>query len=248
MRLEVRTDTGPATGVMRALFEDQLPFATSGAINDTALDFQKVQRRHLDSIFEIRRPQFIERSIRIRRGEFATKRKLEATVRVDSAPSGRSESDSIVSKFETERRMRSFKGGGTMVPTQHTPRTATGIVRPSLRPSKLKLVAHKKGAVFSGKSNVMRGKHRTVFIRKPNGRGLVLQRRGSGPSSELVPIFFRWPSVRLTPNLKFVQNAERTVQDRFEDNFEKRWTKALRTASRRGTRLSTSANRIRRLL
>src|SRR5690606_37419170 len=75
----------------------QIPFATAQAINRTALDFQQEERSHLLKAFEVRRKQWVERNVKIGRGDFARKDKLKATVRMEAPGTGRSD---ILAKFE----------------------------------------------------------------------------------------------------------------------------------------------------
>ncbi|MHC5059306.1 MAG: hypothetical protein ACYTKD_32025, partial [Planctomycetota bacterium] len=64
MNIELDTNAAQVSRTLRFLFAEQLPFATSKAINDTAKDAQKAQRAGMARRFTVRRPTFVFRSIK----------------------------------------------------------------------------------------------------------------------------------------------------------------------------------------
>lgn len=60
-----------------------ISFATSQALNDTALHFQLVQQLHQLLTYEIRVPNLFENAVKIRRQDRATKANLQAVVWID---------------------------------------------------------------------------------------------------------------------------------------------------------------------
>lgn len=227
MRIEVDIDTAPAEAFVRAVMSDQLPFAMQRSVNRTALLFQRDERERLHQIFNLRRVPFAERAIKIKRGDFATKMKPEAKVRVEAA-GGRSD---IFAKFETDTVKLPFRGKSIAVPTSNVPLTAGGIVPKRFRPSKLfeSATQHGQGKVFRSKGNVYRGKRNTFLVRRPGGRGMIIHRFGPAPSDTEVWYQFV-PRVRIRPELEFVETARKTVKRHWEAEFTRAWTEAVLSA------------------
>lgn len=223
MRIKVDTNAADVAGLLRRIFHDQVPFATSSAINTTAKQFQKAQRAHQRRVFEVRRPTFMDRAVKIR--PFASKRKLEAVVSIDP-PGGAARSD-IITKFEQDRRKAPRSGSRLAIPTHDVPKTAAGIVRKPFRPASLEL--KEIGRTRSG-GKLSRGKKRTFAVREPGGRGFIAQRIGRRGSGKTRLLFVFEPEVPIRPELHFHRNAQRTVSTRFPSNFATAFDKAVRGA------------------
>ncbi|MGE0456424.1 MAG: hypothetical protein AB7I13_00250 [Vicinamibacterales bacterium] len=222
--LELQVDADHAAAAMRAIWQDQLPFATSSAINRTALDFQKAQRAHQASIFRIRRPAFVQNAVKIK--PFSSKKSLAARVMIDP-PGGQARAD-ILTKFETDTQKFPFRGTRLAVPTDNVPRTGAGIVKKGWRPKDLGLSAHGSGSrALPGKGHmVLKGKRRTVAFLRPGGRGGIFERDGD----ELVPLYWFVPSVPIKPTLHFESNTKRTVERQWASNFTTAFDRAINTA------------------
>jgi len=235
MNISVDIDTSGVSRWVREVFDDQLPFATSRAINTVALEFQRVQRQHMLSVFEVRRRKFIERSVKIRRGDFATKQRLEATVRIETPGGGRR--DDIFTKFETGARKLPTRGAHIAIP-QAAKRTRTGIIGRSQRPRAFKFKLHGTGP----KATVFRGLKRTFMIFNRDGGGGIYQRVGRrrsasrslrrrrSTSSRLRMLFVFRPEAPTPQILDFIDNAEKTVQRRWPKAFAESFDEAMRTA------------------
>ena len=219
IEIDVRDD---ASRYVSTVFARQMPFATAVALNETAKDFQAVERARLHSIFTLRRPQFAEQSIKIK--PFATKTRQEVRIAVDS-PGGRSD---ILGKFESDTSKGPFRGRSVAVPTEHVPRTAGGIIKKGWRPSELFRDAkqHGEGRVFKRKGNVYRGGRGTFLVRKPGGRGTIFMRDGD----ELRALYQLVPRVKIRPELEFVKTATATVKSQWTPNFRAAFDRAIRTA------------------
>ncbi len=222
------TDTQHASRFMRDLWRDQLPFATSKEINRTALDFQGTQRHRMVSIFNVRRPTFVLRAVKIK--PFSTKRLLRARVLIDP-PGGRKRAD-ILTKFESDTQKTPFSGSRIAIPTDNVPRTPAGVIRKRWRPKALNLRGHGSGSrALPGKGHmVLVGDRKTVAFLKPGGRGGIFERDGP----DLVPLYWFAPRVRIRPNLRFVHTARRTIRQRWERNFTRAFNESVRTARVRG--------------
>ncbi len=203
--------------------QKQIPFATAKALNETALNVQKAERAQLEQGFKLRRRDWAFRNIKINRGDFATKSRLRAIVRIES-PGGGARSD-ILGKFEDGGIKRPRMGSRIAIPGE-VQRTKTGIVSKGLRPSALNF----RPVGGNSRSNVMKGDKRTFLIRKPGGRGVILQRTGRGKRAGVRVLFFFRPSVRIDRRLRFHDTAVKTVQDTFNRNFGRAFAEAIRTA------------------
>jgi len=217
--MNVTVDVRGATEVsnfLRAVYQDQLPFVNSSAINSTAKDFQADERRHMADIFTIRRKSFAERSVRIK--PFATKDRQEAKIAIDSAPSGPSPSDDIFSKFEYQTFKTATDSGSVAVPTANVPRTAAGVIKKGWRP---------KDILAAAKPNVKRRKSHGAFVtRTPSGTGTIFMRSGG----EVKALYQLVPRVRIRPELDFEVTARRTVGGRWVRNWTVAFDRAMRTA------------------
>lgn len=223
--LHARVDTN-AEDVSRALkflFRDQIPFALARAIVWTSLDFQEAQVEHMERIFEVRSKRFIRFGVKI--SKFASKRDdpIEGVVEID--PPGSDTAD-ILTKFEADTIKLPTRGARLAVPID-APRTGTGRLRG----------ARSAGGPIGrfdfervGSSNVYKGKRRTFLIEEGQTRGGVFQRVGRGSSSQIRTLFLFTPRVPIEPELDFRENAAKTIQEEFRDNFRRAFDRAVFTA------------------
>lgn len=212
LNMKVETNSREVAGWFHDLYRDQIPYATARAINATAIDFQKREREGLEDRFTIRRP-WVLRGIKINREDFATKEKPEAIVHVD-------QDRSFLIKFE-KGGVKRPRGRSLVVPVDAR-RTKSGVVSRTIRPRALGLKEIGGGRAVGDK--------RTFLIRKPGGRGVIFQwfgRRGSGQTRTL---FMMIPSAKVDPRLHFEDTAKDVVRRRFEENFEREFDRAIRTA------------------
>lgn len=169
MPLDITVDTKGLREQMRTVAEDQIPYATMRALNDCATRFQAEQRGHIQDAFTIRRPWVLQ-GVKINRDDFATKKKLSVRIHIDGQRD-------FFDKFE--------RGG------VRQPRDGKALAVPiSVRRSKADVIAKRKRpkafafteARSSLKSRVAiyKGKDRTFMIRKADGTGVILQRKGRG--------------------------------------------------------------------
>lgn len=228
--LEVRGDE-QLSWFVREVYKDQLPYATSVAINRTALKGQEKEREHMEDVFTVRNDRFLRRSVKIK--PFSSKRSLAARVMIDS-PGGRD----IFEKFE-EGGTKRPQGRSLTVPREKL-RTRTGRVRARerLRRLDLRLVTPqgRHAPVFSRKgTGIYKGRRRTFMIRESGGRGLVFRRTGPGAPGTFQGTELLWvltPEGEIQPSLKFAKNIRGVVEDVFDKEFSKAFDQALRTAQR----------------
>lgn len=222
LELHFDVDALTAERWLVTVFDEQLPFATSRALNRLAREFQKDQRDHMRGVFTIRRKAFLRNSVKIK--PWATKHRLAVRIAIDS-PRGRSD---IFGKFETQRRKGPFRGRSVAVPSDHVPRTPTGVIRNAWRPRALLDGGgqHGEGRVIRSRGDVFRGGRRTFMVRRPGGRGTIFERTSSG----LRVLYQLVPQVPIEPELRFTRNAKRTASRGWTDAMTDEFNNAVRTA------------------
>lgn len=230
MNVAVSLDMTNVTRRHRALWADQLPYATSLAINETAKKAQRVQGFHMMKVFTVRRPAFVGKAAKIK--PFATKRALSATILIEP-PGGKVRAD-ILSKFEDGGTKRP-RGQRLAIPIEAR-RGKAGIVSQANRPSAFNFKL--KGA--GPKGQVYEGDKRTFMIKRPGGKGLIVQRVGKGAARSSIKtgrqlagtrvLFAFRPSVKIDNRLHLEKNTKSTVRAAWASEFGKAFAKATATA------------------
>lgn len=189
----------------------QAPFAVSLGINNVMKLGQQREIAHIRGAFTLRRPQFIERTIKIL--QFANKRTLTGVIGIDPTRD-------VLAKFEDQGIKRPTSGSALAVPIQ-VKRGKTDIVvkRMRVRALELRPVRSKTGKV------TLKGKYGTFTVKTPQG-GAILQRTGKGQVKVLYA-FKR--SVPLPKNLEFTQQIVSAV-DEWPRIMGEAWDHAVRTA------------------
>lgn len=232
-------------GSLSEAAQQQLPFALSLALNQTALDVQLAQRLHNDREFTIRAQTFMERLVKISRSDRADKRNLVARVRIQGPESARRRGQdpaAVLTRHEL--------GGTRTAPDPTRPFfVPADALRPSPRvviprqmfPAKLGLADRmgRQGAVVPGKrGNVKRIKgasgqreRRAFFVLHSDdgsGRPLgIFEREGK---DDIKPLWIFTARVTIRPRLNFFATAEEVVRRRFPPNLAAAFTRAMRTA------------------
>lgn len=203
----------------------QLPFATSKALADVALEFQKRQRGHHGKIFTLRRRDWAEKNVKIE--HFPTKSELFARIAI-VAPGDPSRSD-ILGKFQEQTQKRA-RGGSIAIPAE-AKRTKADIVRKGERP---------KAFNFRTEGGRTVGDKRTFIVplrRQAGARG-IFQRVGKGKGARIRMLFFLKPgAVPIDPDLDFYEIAMETVRTTWSEKFDRRLREALSTARPSGPEL-----------
>ena len=214
MRIDVDTNAAEVARSLRFLFREQVPFATSLAINNTAKGIQAEQREGMKSRFTIRRA-YVLQGVKI--SKFSTKRDLEAIVEIDPTRD-------FLFKFEEGGTVRP-RGTRLAVPDE-VRRGKTGVVSRVMRPRRLEFERWGSGP----KAEVHRGKRRTFMIRRPGGTGGIFQRVGRRKSTKLRMLFSFTPQAEVDPTLEFELTAQTVFESTFESNFVASFDRAVRTA------------------
>lgn len=216
-------------------FQDQIPFATSLALNRVANAAQQAERAGISERFTIRRPWVLQ-GVKIESRDRATKRNLEVTIGIDAQRS-------FLSKFETgglkvpigDSKSIAVPELGvrpdiaTIVPKSKRPRAFNFVRRPPRRPSDFQ---------------VFEGSQRTFFIQRSDGSGLIFQRTGKGSAGRdrnagagagghddnLKLLYVTTPRVRIPAELEFATTIERVVREQFAQIFAQAFEEAKASA------------------
>lgn len=179
-------------------------FAVVNAINFTAKEIQKAQRRDLGRTFTLRKNEFVQRQIAvIKPFASAPQNRLEARISVGQRPR------LLLPGYETGEPRPGFKGRRAAVPVIGSPArpTKSSPVPHSLRVGQLKLRRARPGRRGAAGGGVFRGLQRTFVTDTA-----VRQRVGSGARSTRTLYVFA-SGQRLGRVLNWVRRA-RTVADR----------------------------------
>jgi len=244
MIIHFRAHTDPVSQALRSLYRDQIPFATSKAINATLVDGQRAQRQHMRRAFTLRRPGFADRSIKIRGGDWATKRRLKGIIRVET-PGGGARND-VFTQHEPGGDKHPLSGTRLAVPQGGL---RVGVIPRNKRPKSY--LFERMGGKQATARFVYRGRGRTWMIRNPDGSGGIYQRVGAkatkrrpGAGRRLVSdrdtrktrdmhvrvLFLFTPLARLERRLAFVDTVTRTARKEYPKRFQEEFHKAIQTA------------------
>ena len=150
MRLSVKSNVSTFTKLLSSKAR-QIPFATAGALNDTAFAVRKqVVERTYPRSFEVRNRSFPRTAFRV---EKANKRKLQAAVY------DRTESEWL-SRQAFGGRKRAPGGGLVAIPTDAVRRTARGRVSAAQRPG---AILNRRGIKIDTAAGGMILKKKRVF-------------------------------------------------------------------------------------
>ena len=187
-------------------YADQINYAMSVAINETAKEVQKDIRAHIDDTFTVRRKAFINNSVKIK--PFSTKRTLTATISI-STPGNQDRSD-ILSKFEDQTSKQSVTGGLIAIPNRAL-FDSSKVIPTGKRPR-----------------NLPNG----FKIKMPNGEQYIMTTVGRGKQRRLIMAYHLVNQVKLKPNLDFVKTATSTVNRVWATKLDEAWTKAKATSDK----------------
>lgn len=199
---------------VQAVFNNQMPFATAQAINDSGRQAQKVQRAHQLATFDAHRPSWLNMAVKLK--PMATKQKAVAKLSIDPprGRGGRSKA-SILTQHEEDARKLPVSGGYLAVPTRHVPVTAAGVIRSAWRPRNLKKRKFREG-------------FRTFVRQTSKGRAIFFDEGSQGGG--IVPLYWLVRAAPLDQRLDFLDNVTKSVLQTYDANFVKRFDQATRSA------------------
>lgn len=162
--LDVRVDVDSAVRALSNVRRDQLPFATSLAVNWTALGAQRDIRAHVRQEFTLRRPDFILKTIKVEKGDWATKRNpLAFRLKIDDKRYDKGRRD-LLAKFEAGgTRARPDRDAPVFIPSEHARPQFAAITPKRLFPFALRLQSGRGTVGFylvQGSSLTATGKRR----------------------------------------------------------------------------------------
>lgn len=200
MEIKVNVDIKAVSKALGDL-KNQIPFAISTAVNDVAKKAQTDIRSHIHEKFIVRRPAWIDRSVKI--APFANKQTLSATISID--PAG---GNDVLSKFEEGGTKTSQRGGLVAIPGREVFPDKSKVIPKGKRPRNLKaFVLKTKSGGEALMTYVGRGKNRIVKL----AYALV-------------------KSVPIPKKLDFVKTATATVNREWEASINRAVQKAIDTA------------------
>lgn len=214
MEFPMNTNSSQIADWILRMNADQVPFAFSRALNDTAYGIRHEQRSGMEERFTIRR-QWVLSGIQVTKR--STKHDLEAEIAVD-------ESRDFLNRFEAGGRVTP-RGSRFAIPDEART-TKAGVVSSRNRPRSFDFEFWGKGP----NATVLRGNRRTFMVRRADGTGAILQRMGRRGSGKLRTLFTFATSAELPASMEFEVTAERVLQSTFRDNFEMHFDRAMRTA------------------
>lgn len=211
--ITIHVDERPFLDLMTGIAEEQIPYATSRALNDTTTDAQAAIRTGMKSggEFLIRRDWVLDQ---IRVPKFSNKNDDPMRTVLDV-----SEKADFLDKFEQPGTKTSRVGSHVAVPIMARPSRGS-IIMDGLRPKNLHL---------QRVGRAIRGDQRTFLVRLKSGREGIFQR--VGPRKDDVQLLY-WltPSTPIPGILHFETTAERTIEKMWETNFRRRFDEAMRSA------------------
>lgn len=231
----IRADTAAAEQFLDGLYKDQIPFAASLALNQTAKDVQRAEQVQIASNFVLRQAAFNLRHVRI--PKFSNKADRPMTVTVEIGERG-----AYLKKFQAP-------GTKTALDPSNPIAIPSTNIRPSfgdsparaLYPKNLRLVPRKAvTGMLPAQRHVTRhgvvqlkGKRRTFVLDPTEHRGVktwgVYQRTGPGRGD--VRLIWTYKSRIPIPRLlDFMGVGERVVAERWTENFAQAFARAIRSA------------------
>lgn len=241
--ISMQLDVSKAISRLTDVEQRQIPFAMSKAINNTATQFQDAMRRGIASRFILRRPNFILNTVKIARGNFATKTKMTATVSIGGSEE-KNRRGGILARFEEGREKRTLDPYHPIaVPTREVRASPAELPPRNLYPKNLRLVG-RRGVEKTIPANIrmtrrgveqIKGKQRTFVLDPSKHHGAkiwgVWQRYGP-ERGQLRLLWIYKMAVKIPKRLQFRETAQRTVPAQFNENFKLWLGIALRTARR----------------
>ena len=206
--LNIRDDIARATRHLTVIERKQIPFALSGAINDTLFDVRKqIVGVTARNAFTVRNKRFLGVAIRV---EKAKKTKLNGAVfdRLGRASLG----------LHARGGIKRARGQHVAIPTKavEAKRTASGKIPKRLTP---RTVLSKAG-------------RRAAFkIKFRSGQEAIVRRKGK-KATPLEVLYLLERSVRIRKQFRFIEDAEKVAKRVLPGHFRTRLRKALRTARR----------------
>lgn len=223
------------------LAKRQIPFAVSSALNATAKEVQVATRAGIARRFTLRSSRFVLNTVKINRGDFATKDNLRAIVTVGGSVGGRRQD--LLVKFEDGGVRRSSDPGRPIaIPSDYLRPTKSAVIPKGMYPKALRLISSRtaSGSTLAPKTHMTRrgveqikGKRRTFVLDPRHHRGArswaVFQRQGPH-STDVQLLWIYKTSIKIPRKLFFKDTAAKVVRRRMVPNLIAAFDRAIRTA------------------
>jgi len=204
MQINVKSNISAVTKAIDAFGKNQMPFATSRALNDTAFSVRKhIVDTTYPKSFQVKNPRFASAMFRVGK---STKRKLVASV------FDRFGKDYMVN--QAEGGMKEKRGRYTAIPAQD---------RPAIRG---------RAGYERNKPRTVLGKPK-VFVQNVGGQDMILERRTKKPYPLKRLYLLEEKNIRIPKRFPFYEQGNAVAQRDFSRAFRKRFAEAKRTARRR---------------
>jgi len=206
LSLNVGSNINQVAGWLTNVQRKQLPFATAGALTDTAFDVRKhAVERTFPRDFYIHNKRFPAAALRV---DKANKRKLRAAV---------------YDRLNLDYLVRASQGGMKVA------RDGQHIAIP------VRDIGGRRGARGMPKSlrpKAVLAKKRTFINRTRKTGQLMILRRKTKKQRPLEGLYILEKQAKVPKQLRFYEDAAKVVQRRMVPNFKKSFERALRTARR----------------
>lgn len=244
MQVTIRTDIRPLLRAFDQLRRDQIPFATSVALNKTANDARAALAEAMTTGFVNPTPWALK-AVRVK---YSTKRDLRALVSIDDASVRGGNPAAVLGHhvltgarplkaFERVLQSRGLMPAGLYaVPTTAAPKDTHGNPPRAFLSGILAVLQGAGGASTSTRAARARRRLRRSGIEYFAGRPSpgaplgIWERRKTGFGQAVRPVFLYVSSTRYGKRLAFWDVVARTVERRFPQHFAEAWQQAIRSA------------------
>lgn len=220
----------------------QLPFAAANALNRSAQEVQTRLRQELYLKFTIRDPRFMERLVKIRRTDRATKDNLVARVRIEG-PGGDENRASVLTRHIDPPALRHSLPDPFFIPTDALRYPKSAKVPRRMYPKNLRVMGRRdivgtlpaSTHVTSGGKVQIQGKRRTFVLFNKSGVALGVYQRGEGRRGktrreDIERIWVYKHSIHTRVNYPFYKLSDRVFRERWAVNIQGFLQSAIRTA------------------
>ncbi len=232
IRLDVTVDTASLEQA-----GSRLPRAISDGLTDTLKVAQGKQRARMQERFTIRRPAFLNQSVKITL--FPRRDRLTGELAIAAPNSAPPDRANVFGKFERGGLKRPRDGGFLAVPIVGSPakRTKRSPVRDAWRPSSLL----ENGVPGGGRAYIETRNGVRVLLGEvkatnaPIGPKLPRKRKGQPAPvlRQVRPLYLFIKSAPIPRTLAFVPGVTRDIQREWRPAFTKRWNEQIARASAR---------------
>lgn len=204
MQINMKSNISAVSKAVDAFGKNQMPFATSQALNSTAFAVRKeIVERTYPRSFTQRNKRFASTMFRVGK---ANKRRLIASV------FDRLGRDYMVD--QAEGGIKKPRGSNIAIPTQHIKRLASGKVSKARQPR-----------------NLLNGKAYKTKLK--SGQEVIAQQTGRGANKKQKVLYILEQQATIPKRFRFYEDGQRIAQRDFTKNFAKAFRDAKRTAKRR---------------